>query len=92
MNSKILRKSRSLSELGRLSPTHNTFFFSVDNDDIKELNDLKRKNNCKSPMCFLPQIIFEKSPKKNTDKKNIGHDKISSIAINEFMNMMIDNG
>ena len=91
MNSKLLRKSRSLSELGRLSPTsHNIFFFSVDNDDIKESNDIKRKSNSKSPMCFLPQIIFEKDAEKNPKKKNIGHDKISSIAINEFMNMMIE--
>ena len=85
MSSNLIRKSKSLSELGRmttLSPS-SKFFSSF----------VCRENNCKSPKCFLPQFIFNEIDNDNKNTKNENNEtKISSIAINEFNNIFIDNG
>tara|TARA_B100001175_G_C19263484_1_gene520604 strand:- start:370 stop:627 length:258 start_codon:yes stop_codon:yes gene_type:complete len=85
MSSNLIRKSKSLSELGRmstLSPS-SKFFSSL----------VCRENNSKSPKCFLPQFNFIKIDNDNKNTKNENNEtKISSIAMAEFDNLFKDNG
>ena len=92
MKVKILRKTRSLSELGRISP-NNRFFLIIDQDIIgyKDENNIKRIG-IKSPVFSIPEFTFDKKKKssknKNKKYKDIFDHEFSSIAVNEFMTMM----
>lgn len=114
MNSCIIRKSRSLSELitngrpfspqtckirGSSSPNDIIDFFIPVSDEIdyrnKKKGKIKEAIRLKSPKCFLPEFSIndiESNSKTNDKVKTTSNKKISSIAFNEFMNMMIDNG
>ena len=92
MKAKILRKTRSLSELGRISPNNNRFFLSIDQDIIgcRDENNIKRIG-IKSPVFSIPEFTFDKknsSKNKNKKYKDIFDHEFSSIAVNEFMTMM----